>query len=365
MPSLLNLNHTISHLKSIWRQSTELALAYNCSPITLIFKATFLRIRYQIYFKDAIYHELLNPKKSFMRARSFIDTNKVCTTLKFINFPSDNVDDKANFHKICRANNIPTPKLIALSDENGVWGEDNAVIASGEGLAKAINDTPANDFVLKPTRQYSGKGILFLSKKNNQTLTCQLGINHTISELYELINTKAYILQLSIDNHPIINKLSCSPALQTIRIVTFNRKNSTPFIFAALLKISNSELLIDNYEYGENGNLVAMINIDTGVISHGVGKHLGDTYHVHPATQMPITGLQLPLWDQCLKLAIAAAEMSLPVKAIGWDIALTPTGPVMIEGNTVWSPTGRQGAYFTPADYKFLCHYFDVKLGNT
>jgi len=41
----------------------------------------------------------------------------------------------------------------------------------------------------------------------------------------------------------------------------------------------------------------------------------------------------LPFWQEVQSLAETAAQNFLPIRTIDWDIALTPKGPVLIEGN--------------------------------
>jgi len=46
----------------------------------------------------------------------------------------------------------------------------------------------------------------------------------------------------------------------------------------------------------------------------------------------------LPFWDEACALAETAARHFLPIRTIGWDVALTPEGPVILEGNFWWNP---------------------------
>ena len=48
---------------------------------------------------------------------------------------------------------------------------------------------------------------------------------------------------------------------------------------------------------------------------------------------MPIEGFQLPVWTEACQLAREAARLFLPLRFVGWDIALTETGPVLVEAN--------------------------------
>jgi hypothetical protein len=54
----------------------------------------------------------------------------------------------------------------------------------------------------------------------------------------------------------------------------------------------------------------------------------------HPITGKRIQGFELPLWKETVDLAIRAHETLPDIALIGWDIAVTPDGPVIIEGNS-------------------------------
>jgi hypothetical protein len=44
----------------------------------------------------------------------------------------------------------------------------------------------------------------------------------------------------------------------------------------------------------------------------------------------------LPHWEEACRLVLEAAPRFVPTRALGWDIALSPRGPVTFEANTRW-----------------------------
>ena len=44
-------------------------------------------------------------------------------------------------------------------------------------------------------------------------------------------------------------------------------------------------------------------------------------------------GFRIPNWDIVMRQAVKAAELVPEMNIIGWDIAITKDGPVIIEGN--------------------------------
>lgn len=73
---------------------------------------------------------------------------------------------------------------------------------------------------------------------------------------------------------------------------------------------------------------------------HSVGRgHQGknDTfYEVHPESGKSIVDFQVPLWDEVVALIDKVAREVPEVPYVGWDVAVGPERPLLIEGN--WIP---------------------------
>jgi hypothetical protein len=64
----------------------------------------------------------------------------------------------------------------------------------------------------------------------------------------------------------------------------------------------------------------------------GVGRNAG-WWDSHPVTGVRIAGRRVPAWDEVLALARRAHAAFPDQVAIGWDIAVLPDGPALVEGN--------------------------------
>jgi hypothetical protein len=70
----------------------------------------------------------------------------------------------------------------------------------------------------------------------------------------------------------------------------------------------------------------------------------GNHYQTHPVSGLEILGFQLPNWDKvlevtekaALKLAVRIDEDGKATGAgmVGWDVAITPQGACLVEGNS-------------------------------
>jgi hypothetical protein len=53
----------------------------------------------------------------------------------------------------------------------------------------------------------------------------------------------------------------------------------------------------------------------------------------HPLTGLIFQDFKIPFFDQAVQMVTRAAGLLPCAKVIGWDVGITPDGPVLIEGN--------------------------------
>lgn len=153
----------------------------------------------------------------------------------------------------------------------------------------------------------------------------------TFDELFQQrIGKRPFLLQAFIQNDPVI--AAFSKYLATVRVVNMVKPDRvwTPF---ALLKIPSGQSVADNY--WRSGNLLANLDVDTGVIRRVVrGKGVAlEELTDHPDTGQKLVGLALPHWHRLRELNEACARLFAPLRYHSLDVALTPEGPVIVEVN--------------------------------
>ncbi len=136
------------------------------------------------------------------------------------------------------------------------------------------------------------------------------------------------LLEEVIQQHPTVSTLNPS-AINTIRIVTIVKDNVPHIVFAGL-RCGRAGSVVDNFVAG---GMTVPIDIETGVIHNPAVDNAGNVYHIHPDTNIAFDGFKMPNWEQCLSLAKKAAMRVETVKYVGWDLASTPDGPILVEGN--------------------------------
>lgn len=190
-------------------------------------------------------------------------------------------------------------------------------------IAEKILCNKSGKVVLKNSYGQCGNGIEVISTSLlNQTLL--------VEKLRKSGNDFAeeFVVQ-----HTLLMQLSSS-GLNTIRIITqINEHGKVDFIAARLRITINS--LVDNLAAG---NIAAPVDLETGIVN-GPGVYSDITKKselVHPVTNIPIIGFQIPFWHETVQMITQAALIEIGNRSVGWDIAITEDGPELIEGNHNW-----------------------------
>ncbi len=140
-------------------------------------------------------------------------------------------------------------------------------------------------------------------------------------------DASAQLLEDYVVQHPELSALY-PYSVNTLRIMTLI-KGETIHIIASI-RIGNGGKVVDNIN---NGGMVTQINLETGELMYPACDMDGKLYEIHPMTGHPIKGFVIPYWKEAVALCKEAALVIPQIRYCGWDVAITPEGPVFIEGN--------------------------------
>lgn len=117
-------------------------------------------------------------------------------------------------------------------------------------------------------------------------------------------------------------------SVNTVRITTF-RLDSRIVIFHPNLRVGRGDSCVDN---AAAGGLLCPIDVKTGrVILAGDKK--GARYEKHPETGEYLMGFEIPRWGEAVKLVERLARVVPNTRHVGWDLALTNNGWILVEAN--------------------------------
>jgi hypothetical protein len=124
----------------------------------------------------------------------------------------------------------------------------------------------------------------------------------------------------------------CGERLACVRIITALTEDG-PKIIRTCWKIPVGSNMADNY--WRAGNLLAQIDLQSGrVLRVTSGAGFEVRFHdKHPDTSARLIGFEIPQWQDMRQIALNGAALMRHLPLIGWDIAPSENGPIIVEMN--------------------------------
>ena len=119
----------------------------------------------------------------------------------------------------------------------------------------------------------------------------------------------------------------CAGTVNTTRVTAFF-DGQTTHVLAVAQKFGRGAVSDQN----AFGGFYVMLDEHGAATGHGYDS-CGQVHAVHPDSGVPIATFRLPMFDEVLAFVDRLARVVPQVRYVGWDIAVTPEGPVLVEGN--------------------------------
>jgi hypothetical protein len=168
-----------------------------------------------------------------------------------------------------------------------------------------------------------------LSKGDSVELIDSESCGRSARQLFdEMLGQGRYIVEERVVQSAYMSRLNPS-SVNTVRVMTFRTGRGVE-IGPCFLKVGQGHAFVDN---AGQGGIVLGIDVEAGTTATaGFDEFLAE-YHRHPDTGVELTGIQLPDWEQARALSKEMSAQMPSVRYIGWDLAHTEDGWVVIEGN--------------------------------
>lgn len=172
----------------------------------------------------------------------------------------------------------------------------------------------------KQTQTFGGQGI------TKESITPETDFEDLFARLTE---NKQYLIEDAITQHKKMQELY-SGSVNTLRMVTLVDNNNTPHFMYALIRMGQKGAKVDNIS---SGGMYSPVNSE-GIITHAAFcDKEGICHEVHPTSGTRLIGFEIPCFREAVELVKKAALVVPGMRYIGWDVAITPEGPVLVEGN--------------------------------
>lgn len=219
--------------------------------------------------------------------------------------------NKLIFSQLMAGSGFPHPRVFGFTHASRwTWLHD------GEQVLRA-SLAAGEQAVIKPTSGRKGASIEFISSLD--ALAMERAHDVIVTPLVGQADYAARIF---------------SDSLNTIRILTVIPEDGTPLVAAAVHRFGASHTNgVDNFSAG---GIVARVDLESGLLEKAAMISPGNilTWTAsHPETESPIEHVEVPFWCDVKRLTLRLCAQFPFLKYVGWDIAVTDQGPVVIEGN--------------------------------
>ncbi|WP_024590392.1 MULTISPECIES: sugar-transfer associated ATP-grasp domain-containing protein [unclassified Pseudoalteromonas] len=285
----------------------------------------------------------------YKKGKSLDEVKLYSTGLLFADFRREHLndcrytvfaDDKFLFHKLMADSNIRTAKLINVISHNTYRNE--SIDLNAENVLDSI---VARAIVIKPVIDSSqGAGVNVININTNALKKFEIsGVTYTSAELLEKIFSESacsYLIEEKIQQHSFNQRLH-PESVNTIRVDSLLSKTGEAIINSAYLRIGRNGRKVDNWS-GKSGGIGVNINIETGKLSSLGIDYCKNLYSEPPNTGVAFSGLTVPYWDEIINIVKKAALQFPNLKSLGWDIALSENGPLILEVNADYDILAQQ-----------------------
>ena len=219
----MRMRAALAELASLGRVSRRAERAYGCSRARAAVRAREVRRAGGWTYDEALAYGMLDPampredweRMYSQHRREAIQGrhNPLCL--------DDFTEDKLTFHRYMAALGVPGPRVFGVVGRAGGWSAADGRVARGpEAFARMLRDEVPDEIVIKPVTGYLGFGVHVLTRgpgglrdqDDRPVDPRELHARLVADPEFEL-----FIVQERLRNHPAIEALHPTSALQTVR----------------------------------------------------------------------------------------------------------------------------------------------------
>ncbi|MBE6346168.1 MAG: hypothetical protein E7067_02995 [Lentimicrobiaceae bacterium] len=250
--------------------------------------------------------------------------------------------DKYLSHCLLDSLNIPKSELYIYYNPQFAYNTDKLAF-NYEGVVNIIKEKDIKRCVIKPSQDSAhGHGVIVCNNIEIADGKCLLKkFDGQTIELNSILGEQPLLFESFVKQSEQLASFNPS-SVNTVRMMTALYPNNEVKLIASFIKIGRAGSCVDNA--GAGGNVDAAIDINSGKLYNALefnSWHNIVTITHHPDTNNPIDGVVIKDWSKIVNDLCRFQSLIPQIKIIGWDVALTENGPVIIEINNWWDTTGQ------------------------
>ena len=327
--------------RSILKSAREAQRLSGKSPIVQMWEAMALRLGDgSLGSSEYFFYGLFTPGMKAEERRRFVGWRKQRQIDQSLNAAVWRAvaNDKLLFYSTATGFDLPFPRIRAVYSALGRYLAGVPRLQSSEELAEFCRNPASFPVFAKPMVGSYGRGAFSILRyePTSDSLLLGSGDRYTVSEaLTEFTQPKraGYVFQELVEPHPDTIAI-CGDKVTSVRIIVLSGPDG-PGIFRCVWKIPTGRNMSDNFMHGETGNLLAYVDPESGRVGRvitGVGTALKEVDR-HPETGVTIPDAMLPDWPRVKETCLTAGRCYPGLRFQHWDVALSRSGPQLLEVN--------------------------------
>ncbi len=277
------------------------------------------------YFGKFLYRKDVTNYKDYLSSKE-VDKITLSKNLHHFQYASL-LRNKLAFAFYMEENNMPVPAMISYNlgkrfffqSQIQMISDKKNLIAYFEAL---FTQTGQTKIFVKSITEMGGTGSFLITQQD---------LEEKINAYGDYILKYDCIHQEVVIQHELINAIY-GHSVNTIRFDTYLDKNNEIHIISAYMRFGRGGNVVDNMSAG---GFYVGVDVDKGKLkskSYLLMKYGGEQLTSHPDTGVIFKDYEIPYFEEACEL-IKKAVTHIPDRIIGWDIAISIDGPVIIEGN--------------------------------
>lgn len=275
------------------------------------------------YFRFAMFMKDFGDKE---RMKSFVPQGAYAAYCKDTAYPSKYnilIDDKILFHDIMRQYGLPVPHRY-FTFRNNVF-RDGTSLLSDEDVNDIIASVTDERIFVKRFTGGAASGVSIFVRKGFGFVDAD-GDNVSANMIRRKYANQDFFFEKQIKQERVLSQFN-PDTVNTIRVLTYNNK-----IISASVRFGGKGDYIDNVS---KGGVAVSLDIETGQLGkYGQRMYDAARYDEHPDSRLKFDGVVVTQWPE-VKEVVERSMTFLPYyKSVGYDVATTDSGPIIIEINT-------------------------------
>ena len=233
------------------------------------------------------------------------------------------IDDKILYHDIMTRYGLPVPERF-FSYSYGLFKADGRLL-NDQDVDRILAEITDPTIFIKRNMCGEGSGVFLATRKEDGFYTSD-GLKLTAASIRDNFNDDQYLFERKVEQHPTLAQFNPS-SVNTCRIITYRNK-----AIACGVRFGREGSFIDN---AAKGGVVVSVDMQTGLLgAYGLREYDATKYYEHPDSHVSFKGTSIPFWHEMVEAVEQTCRMLPYYSSVGFDVACTPTGPVIIEINT-------------------------------